>query len=165
MTRFNTFKYLAASATLLETPVRNVRPELTGESDESAVFNNEAVGDVDCASTGPDLGPDPVDNSENLQRLSTNSAIELDASVDVTIQEDFLRKLRDNVSAHFPELSFAMARGVVGATEIPVLLITQQIIYFHPPYGMVSRIQVSVQYKRYTIYILMRKLPLTELRS
>ena len=29
----------------METPVRNVRPELTGESGESAVFNNEAVGE------------------------------------------------------------------------------------------------------------------------
>ena len=88
--------------------------------------------------------------------MNTNSTIELDASVDVTIQEIFLWKLRDNVSVRFPELSFGMACGVVGATQIPVLLITQQIIYFHPPYGMVSRIQVSVQYKHYTMYILMR---------
>ena len=57
----------------METPVRNVRPELTGESDESTVFNNEAVGDGqrDCASTGPD----PADgNSENFQRLNINKA-------------------------------------------------------------------------------------------
>ena len=49
----------------METPVRNARPELTGKSDESAVFNNQAVGDGqrDCALTGPD----PVGNSENFQ--------------------------------------------------------------------------------------------------
>ena len=73
-------------------------------------------------------GLNPEVDSQNSQRLNTDPATSLDASVPVTIQEDFLQKLCDNVSTHFPELSFGMARGVFGrgATEIPVLLITQR---------------------------------------
>ena len=131
----------------METPTRNVRRE-------SSVNNGDDGQSSDYAT----IGPDPEDNSEDSQRLNTDPAIDLDVSVPVTIQEDFLQKLCDNVSAHFPELSFGMARGVFGATELPVLLITQRVIHFHPPYRMLSRVQVSVQYKRYTIYILMRVL-------
>ena len=141
----------------METPSRNLRPslqpELTGAENGSA-GNDEGEGDgqSDYATTGSD----PEDDSQNSQRLNTDPATDLDASVPVSIQEDFLQKLRDNVSTRFPELSFGMASGVFGATEIPVLLITQRVIHYHPPYGMVSRVQVSVQYKRYAIYILMR---------
>ena len=29
-------------------------------------------------------------------------------------------------------------------------------LHFHPPYGMISRVQVSVQYKTYTVHVMMR---------
>ena len=137
----------------METPSGNFQPKLIGAED-GMVGNDEGEGDgqSDYATTGPDS----EDNSQNFQRVNTDPVTDLDASVPVTVQEDFVQKLRDNVSTNFRELSFGMARGVFGATEIPVLLINQRVIHFHPPYGMVSRVQVSVQYKRYAIYILMR---------
>ena len=52
-----------------------------------------------------------------------------------------------------------MASGkvdVVDATDIPVMLIAQRTLHNHPPCGLVPRIQVSVQYKIYTITVLMR---------
>ena len=56
------------------------------------------------------------------------------------------------MSTRFPELSLGIARGVFGTTEIPVLLITQQVLHCYLPYETVSRIQLSAQYKRYAIY-------------
>jgi len=40
------------------------------------------------------------------------------------------------VSTHFPDGTFVMARGIVGTTTT-VLFISQRLIHFHPPYGIV----------------------------
>lgn len=72
------------------------------------------------------------------------------APVDVAIQKEFLHKLRDYLSACYPELLFSMASGkvdVVDTTDIPEILIAQRTLHNHPPYGLVPCIQVSVQYK------------------
>ena len=90
----------------METPSRNLRPslqpELTGAENGSA-GNDEGEGDgqSDYATTGSD----PEDDSQNSQRLNTDPATDLDASVPVSLQEDFLQKLRDNVTT---SLSFLL---------------------------------------------------------
>ena len=40
--------------------------------------------------------------------------------------------------------------------HIPYLLISQKTLHYHSPYGVVSRIQVSVQYNTYTVHVMMR---------
>ena len=64
----------------------------------------------------------------------------------------------DNLSGIFPDLSLSMAHGTVDSSprRVPYLLITQRTLHYHPPYGMVSRIQVTVQYKTYTVCVMMR---------
>ena len=119
----------------METPRRNVRSE-PGEIEDGAVCNGQS----EYTTTGLVL-LDPEDDSQSsLQQLNTESATNVAESVPVTIQEDFLQTVCDNVSTHFPELSFGMAHGIVGATNLPVLLISQRFIHYHPPYGMVSRV-------------------------
>jgi len=79
--------------------------------------------------------------------------------VDVEVQEKFLNELRDCLHARYPELLFSMASGKmdgVSTVDIPVMLIAQKTLHHHPPYGLVSRVQVTVQYKVYTISMLMR---------
>ena len=51
-----------------------------------------------------------------------------------------------------------MAHGMVDSSprRVPFLLNTQRTLHYHPPYGMVSRIQVTVQYKTYTVCVMMR---------
>ena len=44
--------------------------------------------------------PDSEDSSQNFQRVNTDPVTDLDASVPVTVQEDFLQKLRDNAGEH-----------------------------------------------------------------
>ena len=82
------------------------------------------------------------------------------AAVDVETQEKFLKELRDVLSVYHPELFFLyMASGITdsyNAQVIPAMLITPLIFHHHPPFGLVPHIQVSVQYKVYTISILMR---------
>ena len=84
----------------METPSRNFRLELTGSAG-----NDEVKGD--SQSDDATTGPDPEDNSENSQQLNTDPATDLDTSVPVTIQEDFLRKL---VSGRFTLLVSFLTR-------------------------------------------------------
>ena len=80
-------------------------------------------------------------NLDSGHGLTIDHESDMDRAPLVSTQEDFLQNLCDNVSIHFPELSFAMARATVDSTmTIPVLLITQRVLYFYPPYGMVSHI-------------------------
>jgi len=41
--------------------------------------------------------------------------------------------------------------------EQPLLQISQRQLHSHHPFGMVSHVQVTVQYKIYTAYVMMRK--------
>ena len=84
-------------------------------------------------------GLDPEDNQQTLQQ---ESATELTTVVPITIQEDFLRDLCDNTSKHtFSRTFCVMVRGIDGDTT-PVLFISQRLIHFHPPYGMVFHSRV-----------------------
>ena len=84
-------------------------------------------GQSDCTTTGLD----PEDNQHTLQK---ESAIKLTTMVPIAIQEDsFLRNLCDNGGKHTFSRTFVMACGIIGATT-PVLLISQRLIHFHPPY-------------------------------
>ena len=39
---------------------------------------------------------------------------------------------------------------------VSVLLINQRNLFYHPPFGMMSHVQVSVQYRSYVAHVLMR---------
>jgi len=72
--------------------------------------------------------------------------------VDVKTQEEFLKQLRDGpLSVRYPELLFSMASGIMDGTSvgaIPVMLIAQTTLHHHPPYDLVPRIQVTVQWAK-----------------
>jgi len=100
-----------------------------------------------------------VDNfTENEQR--NEAPLDITAlepvPVSVEVQETFLQNLSDNISGSFTELSFSMAHGTTQGDCLPYLLITQRTLYYHPPHGMVSRIQVTVQHKMCSVHVLMR---------
>jgi len=80
-------------------------------------------------------GLDPEDNQQTLQQESTT---ELATVVPITMQEDFYRTLVTMpVSTHFPDgTTFMMAQGIVSITTT-VLFISQRLIHFHSPYGIV----------------------------
>ena len=66
----------------------------------------------------------------------------------------FLQTIFDGISSHFPELAFTMAHE--GNSNVPVLMIAQKNLFHHPSFGLTSRIQLTVQYKKYTAYVLMQ---------
>ena len=68
-------------------------------------------------------------------------------------QTDILMSLMQGVVDSFPDLNFAMATG----DEQPLLQISQRQLHHHPPFGMISRVQVTVQYNLYIAYVMMRK--------
>lgn len=43
-----------------------------------------------------------------------------------------------------------------GNSNVPVLMIAQRKLFHHAPFGLTSRIQLTVQYKKYTAYVLMQ---------
>ena len=95
---------------------------------------------------------------EQLVDHSIEANISPAPSVDVEMQEEFLKSFCDNLSARYSELLFSMASGVMDGvitTAVPVMLIARKTLHYHPPYGLVSRIQVTVRYKAYTIFVLM----------
>jgi len=94
------------------------------------IDNGSDNGQSDNATTG-------LDAENNQQTLQQESVTELTTVVTITIQEDFLRDLCDNAGKHIFSRTFCMiVRGMDGSTT-PVLFISQRLIYFHPPYGMV----------------------------
>ena len=68
-------------------------------------------------------------------------------------QADILQSMVQGVADAFPDLIFAMATG----GEQPLLQISQRQLHNHPLFGMVSRVQITVQYNLYTAYVMMRK--------
>ena len=96
-------------------------------------------------------------NKEPCEQLRNEENNEIQAVVPVSIevQETFLQNLFATLSGHFLELTFSMACSSAGECR-PYLFITQKTLQFHPPYGMISRVQVSVQYKTYTVHVMMR---------
>ena len=111
---------------------------------------------------GQDQSSDNADDvgREDLVDHSIEAHISTVPSVDAEMQEEFLKSLYNSLSARYSDLSFSMASGVmdgVSTTAVPVMLIAQRTLHYHPPYGLVSRVQVSVRYKAYTIFVLMRE--------
>jgi len=75
------------------------------------------------------------------------------ASVSLVEQQLFLQMIFGGVSFHFPELSFTMARD--GNSNAPILTITQKDLFNHPPLGMISRVHVTIEYKKYSVFVLL----------
>ena len=96
--------------------------------------------------------------TEQLQSEDSNTAPAIvSLSVSAEIQEAFLKDLYDTLSGRYLELSFSMARSTTEDSRCtPYLLITQRNLHYHPPYGMISRVQLSVQFKTYSVHVMMR---------
>jgi len=87
-----------------------------------------------CISGQSDYATTRLDPEDNQQTLQQESATELTTVVPIAIQEDlFLWDLCDNGIKHTFSRTFVMVHGIIGATT-PVLLISQQLIHYHPPY-------------------------------
>ena len=53
-------------------------------------------------------------------------------------------------------MAFSFTMGHEGNSNVPVLMIAQRKLFHHAPFGLTSRIQLTVQYKKYTAYVLMQ---------
>ena len=105
-----------------------------------------------CFDEGNEVHMNPVVSSEeNL--CSVSSASESSPNLTFVHQASILQSMINGVVDTFPDLIFAMATG----GEQPLLQISQRQLHSHPPFGMVSRVQVTVQYTLYTAYVMMRK--------
>ena len=143
----------------METPTQDIQRVLFCQDTSDSENDQEEDEDLpmedaagEQASTCNDT--DREQHGEQSIELSVTAA-----AVDVETQEKFLKELRDVLSVRHPELLFSMASGVTDSSSaqvIPTMLITPSIFHHHPPFGLVPRIQVSVQYKVYAILILMR---------
>ena len=108
---------------------------------------SDSEGEAKDASISPILSHAEVPQLQNISRIA----------VAIEMQEDFLTRIYEGVSGCFPDLFYAMLHASVSSdTQIPVLTINQRHLFVHPPYGMVSRIQGYVQYKTYSVHVLMR---------
>ena len=103
-----------------------------------------------------EAGNDDIEDSAEQELFRSSVRVEM-PSVSLETQEAFLRNISDNLSVRFLELAFTMTRAMVDSTRyVSVLLINQRNLFYHPPFGMMSRVQVSVQYRSYVAHVLMR---------
>jgi len=79
-------------------------------------------------------------------------------------KEMFLKDIVDTVSSQFPELSFSTGYNASDSNN-PILTITQRSQFSHPPLGLTSRVTITIQYKHYSIFVLMRLWSEGELKS
>ena len=79
-------------------------------------------------------------------------------------KEMFLKVIVDTVSSQFPELSFATGYHASDSNN-PVLTITQRSLFSHLPLGLTSRVTITIQYKRYSVHVLMRLWSEGEIKS
>ena len=121
--------------------------ELSAIENDAGSGDSPPVNDADCSE-------DEMDQS--IPSAEICDAVVTLPQVSLEIQEDFLYKIYEQVAVCFPRLCFAMSRVVVDSKEAPVLTITQRRLCVHAPHGMVPRIQDFVQYKEYSVHVMMR---------
>ena len=92
-------------------------------------------------------------SGEHLCSVSNTSETGSNSGLTFVQQATILQSMISGVVDTFPDLIFAMATG----GEQPLLQISQRQLHSHPPFGMVSRVQVTVQYNFYTAFVMMRK--------
>jgi len=68
-------------------------------------------------------------------------------------QASILQEMAQSLVNTFPEFIFSMATG----SDQPLLQMSQRQLHNHPPFGMASRMQITVQYNYYIAYVMMRK--------
>jgi len=68
-------------------------------------------------------------------------------------QASILQEMAQSLVNAFPEFIFSLATG----SDQPLLQISQRQLHNHPPFGMVSRMQITVQYNCCIAYVMMRK--------
>ncbi|XP_065894808.1 uncharacterized protein [Dysidea avara] len=102
------------------------------------------------ASVAPDSTAVEDNSSEN----------DILTTISIERQVEFLKDIQENVSDFFPEFSFVLSRvsidGAEGDLQVPVLMITPLQLFVHQPLGVMPRIQIQVQYKIYSVHVLMR---------
>ena len=137
----------------MDTPSRFTRNE-GSENEEEGCGTSDSSIDSHVASVS---AISEVTN-EQLQNEEDNATPAIvSSSVSVEVQEAFLKDLHDTLSGRFLELLFSMARSTTeDSRRTPYLLITQRTLHYHPPYGMISRVQVSVLFKTYSVHVMMR---------
>ena len=120
------------------------------DAEEVGIINSESEVERE------DAGNDDIEDSAEQKLLCCAVCVEM-PSVSLEMQEIFLRNISDTLSVHFLELMFTITRAMVDSTRyVSVLLINQRNLFYHPPFGMMSRVQVSVQYRSYVVHVLMR---------
>jgi len=78
-----------------------------------------------------------LDTEDNQQASQRESATELTTVITITIPEDFLQDICDNTSKHTFSRTFCMMVRRIDGSTTPVLFISQRLIHFHTPNGMV----------------------------
>ena len=86
---------------------------------------------------------------------SNNGDVEMNNGADKMKIKSFHRKVCDTVAKRFPELCFVSVQDFSGNSMI---VITQQTLNHHPPFGHVSRIHAIILVFQYEVHVMMRKL-------
>ena len=107
-----------------------------------------------------EMGGDSVMSCESVPESLTRSACNAatatshpTATVFLIEQQQFLQSIFDGVSTRFPDLSFTMARD--GKSSAPVLTVTQKDLFCHPPFVLISRVRLTIEYKKYSVFVLL----------
>ena len=100
--------------------------------------------------------------SSDAPDTQVESSVLMDESRCEEQEMDFTEAVM-NEEKNFPSLAFALA--VDGDGEEPVVVISQRRLANHPPYGLVSRAQITIKKNKYSASVLMKEWDSGELCS
>ena len=93
-----------------------------------------------CATENPATGNETM----TLPVSACNAGESSQEFYEVVLQEE----------KHFPSLAFMLSTDI--ESNQPVVVVTQRELANHPPFGLVSRVQVTITGRKYIVHILMR---------
>ena len=175
-----TLPHATPSVTVNATPSRNIRVSTTQESywlfdelfeqeslDEDELMEMDTVAKIQDVEPANELmlEPSPVANMNEsffesefdvVPDRSEKEPPMAPSDVATPVEKEmFLKGIVDAVSNQFPELVFVTGY-LASDSNNPVLTITQKSLFSHSPFGITSRVTITIQYKHYSVHVLMR---------
>ena len=90
---------------------------------------------------------------DNEEPLNVPSEVSRDVSPNQPSNLEFYKTILEE-GKFFPSLAFTLSTDT--KSHQPVVVVSQRELAYHPPFGLVSRVVITIQGCKYTVHILMR---------
>ena len=141
---------------MAETPSRHtvVQQNVVMSSDIEREIDYELQDGIAGDSEGTEANAVSEERGEGVPGEENNGPVEI-GEVDRAEHELFHHEVCELGTNDFPDLCFVKAQDDAGNSMV---VITQQTLMFHRPFGFTSRVQVTIRGMEYEVHVMMKKL-------